>query len=131
MSKRIILKIENKGRVTWKTDSFWSMDADRSHAKTHTYESIPRLVKSYLSSINYNLDHSKADNEEIFYYDNMKLGYDFVEEIDICTFDFVKNGFYEYKIKYNKEINKFIAVDMRRKLKLEQIQKCMEENSNV
>ena len=126
MSKRIILKVENKDRIAWKIDSFWSQSLDRSHAKTHTYESIPRLINGYLSSINRYLDSNK--DEDVHRYDNIKIGYDFVEEIDICTFEFIKNGPYEYKLKYDTYLNKVVLIDIRRKLKLEQIQKIMEEN---
>jgi len=126
MSKKIIMKVENKGRIQWKIDSFWSLSLDRSHAKTHTQESIERLIKNYLSVINSYLEHN--DDEEVHYYDNMKIGYDFVEELNICEFDFIKDGPFEYKLKYDENIKKVVAVDIRRKMKLDQIKKSLEEN---
>ena len=128
----IILKVESSyGKIGWKADSFWTLSTDRSHAKTHKYHSIQDLLKNFLATVNYDLDHSKPSDGEIRFYDNSKIGYDFVEYVDICSFNFIKNGFYEYKMKYDKALNKFVIIDMRRKLKLEQIARSMEENSNV
>lgn len=130
MSK-IIMKLLSKANVEvyWKTDSFWSLHTKLEYAKVHgnSNSNIEQLIKNFLSNVNYNLDHSTPDSEHLYFYDNIKIGYDFVEEIDICKFNFIKTGPYEYKLKYNKDINKYVLIDMRRKLKLEQIQKIVEE----
>ena len=65
------------------------------------------MIKNYLSIINSYLEHN--EDEEVHYYDNMKIGYDFVEELNICEFDFIKDGPIEYKLKYDENIKKIFT----------------------
>lgn len=123
----IILKLESKGKVYWKTDSFWSLRENREYAKIHSEYSAERLYNSLVGLLNADFnrvaeEYNETEKEQIIkFYENSKVGYDIVKGIDIVKFDFIKNGIYEYKIKYNKEKNEFGLVDIRRKLKLEKL----------
>lgn len=127
----IILKLEAKGEVYWKTDSFWSLTKTIKHAKIHDSYSVERLVNGLLYSTNRNLTGTfltdSEKQETINFYDNCRVGYDHIKASSIIDFEFIKNGHFEYKLKYDKEEKIFKLIDIRRKQKLEQIKKIMEE----
>ena len=114
----IILKIKTNGKVYWKTDSFWSLTKTREHAKIHSNDGIEGFLKNLISMVN-----TDITPERIKFYDNCKIGYDFVNKLSIVDFEFVKTGYYEYKLKYNKESDKFELVDIRRREKLKNIER--------
>jgi hypothetical protein len=115
----IIVKIEANDEVYWKTDSFWSSTKIREYAKIHSKDSLERLIQNLLYSINYIEDKSEMIN----FYNNCKIGYDFVNKLNFFDFEFVKTGQYEYKLKYNIENNKFELIDIRRREKLKNIER--------
>lgn len=118
----IIIKLETNGKVYWKTDSFWSLTKIREQAKIHSKDSLERLVQNLLYSIN----REENKSEWINFYDNCKIGYDFVNQLNIVDFEFVRNGYFEYKLKYNKESDKFELIDIRRLEKLKKIERIAE-----
>lgn len=125
----IIIKIEkSNGEIFYKGDTFWSLSKTREEAKIHKLidnDIEDHLLKNLLCLINL----KAIDKEKIIKnYDNCKIGYDFIKAINVIDFEFIKIGSYVYKIKYNEIENIFKLIDIRRKLKLEQINKRMEED---
>lgn len=119
----IILKMKfSDGEVNWKTDSFWSLTKNREHAKIHPNDTKDRerLYKNLLYILNSDLNDKDKIKEA---YNNVMIGYDIVKSIDIVNFDFIKNGIYEYKIKYNGD--KFELIDIIRKQKLDKLSEIL------
>lgn len=123
---KTILKIKfNSGRTRWKLDSFWTL-GDRHDAKIHSVE-IDNLLKSLLYFVN---DSINKDSEDCMNYidrwNNAEIGYDYVNEIENYEFEFIKDGLYIKKIKYNEDSEEFELIDISRKSKLKAL-----ENKNI
>ena len=128
----IIVKIErSNGEIFYKCDTFWSLSKTKEKAKIHNLidnDIEDHLLKNLLYVINKVLETPDIDKEKIIKnYNNCKIGYDFIKFINFIDFEFIKTGNYVYKLKYNEIENKFKLIDIRRKQKLEQINKRMEE----
>lgn len=121
----IIIKIEkSNGEIFYKCDTFWSLSKTKEEAKIHNLidnNIEDHLLKNLLYVIN--LKTPDIDN-----YNNCKIGYDFIKSINFIDFEFIKTGNYVYKLQYDENENIFKLIDIKRKQKLEQINKRMEED---
>ena len=116
----IILKVKNDSGTYWKTDMFWSLSDSRENAKIHTltmngeikYHLLTNLIAVHNSYI------EDKTNFDVNFYNNCKIGYDIIKFKDTIDFEFIKNGPFEYQIKYDSNKNIFKLIDIRRKIKL-------------
>lgn len=127
----IIVKIErSNGEIFYKCDTFWSLSKTKKEAKIHNLidnDIEDHLLKNLLYVIN--LKTPDIDKEKVIKnYNNCKIGYDFIKSINFIDFEFIKTGNYVYKLQYDENENIFKLIDIKRKQKLEQINKRMEED---
>lgn len=121
MKNNIILKIKFiNGKIKWKLDTLWSLSSNMKEAKTHNVDSIPELLNNLLYIINYSCKEKNEEDKSKFleHWNNSLVGYDFIEEKSNYKFDFIKEGFFDKKISFNFEKNKFEFIDVSRKNKL-------------
>jgi len=113
MSK--IFKIESKGKISYKADSFWSLFDDIKDAKVHDEFSDMRLANNLISLLNRQYDNEDR-TQTLNFYNNAKIGYDIVKsKQNYFEFDVISEGPFIYQIKYNEKEGKYFLIDISKK----------------